>query len=68
VTRHLKRAQVPLRRRPLTADQVKTALELYASGQSLAMVGEQLGCHGNTVRLALIRAGIPRRDTHGQDR
>jgi hypothetical protein len=67
VTRHLKRAQVPRRYRPLTDDQVKTALELCAMGQSLAMVGEQLGCHGNTVRLALIRAGVARRDSHGQE-
>jgi len=68
VSRHLERVQVPRRYRPLTADQVEAAVNLYASGQSLAMVGRQLGCNANTVRLVLIRAGVPRRDSQGRER
>jgi hypothetical protein len=55
----------PLDQRP---PQIKQAKDLYAAGQSLAAVGEQLGCHANTVRLALMNAGVRMRDCHGRGR
>lgn len=59
---------IPLRNQPLSAGQVEEAISLYASGLSLARVGEKLGCHAATVRSALIRAGVATRDSHGRER
>lgn len=44
------------------------ATALYESGQSLAMVAEQLGVAPNAVRAALIKVGVEMRGTHGRIR
>jgi len=64
----LERQRVARRNRPLSPMQIDQARRLYATGQSLASVGKQLGCHANTVRLALIKVGVRMRDSHGRDR
>jgi hypothetical protein len=43
-------------------------LAIADAGLSLVSVGKQLGCDGSTVGLALQKAGVPRRNTHGRDR
>jgi len=64
----LERHRVSLRNRPLSPAQIEQARVLYATGQSLAKVGKQLGCDANTVRLALVKVGVRMRDSHGRDR
>jgi hypothetical protein len=64
--RHPEGASLQLRNRPLDEGEVSTATRLYQSGLSLARVGKRLARDTNRVRLALIRAGIPRRYTHGR--
>jgi len=63
----LERQRVPRRNRPLSPAQIEQASVLYATGQSLAKVGDQLGCDANTVRLALVRVGVRMRDCHGRE-
>ena len=63
----LERQGVALRNCPLSFVQIGQARELYAAGQSLAKVGKQLGCHPNTVRLALLRVGVRMRDCQGRE-
>lgn len=62
----LKERGVQLRNRPLDEGEVSAAIRLYQSGLSLAAVGQRLSRDPNSVRLALLRAGVPRRDTHGR--
>ena len=64
----LERQRVPRRNRPLSLAQIEQARVLYSTGQSLAKVGNQLGCDANTVRLALVRVGVRMRDCHGRER
>jgi len=64
----LERQRVPLRNRPLSPAQIEQARVLYATGQSLAKVGTQLGCDPNTVRLVLVGVGVRMRDCHGRER
>jgi DNA-binding CsgD family transcriptional regulator len=56
------------RYRALGPAEIAEATRMYASGMSLAAVGRLLGVHANTVRSALIKAGIRTRDSHGRDR
>ena len=67
VAKLLEREGVPRRRCPLAPAQIEHATELYASGLSLVSVGKRLGCDGSTVHLALRKAGVRMRDTHGRD-
>jgi hypothetical protein len=62
----LKARGVQLRNRPLDEAEVSAAIGLYQSGLSLATVGQRLARDPNSVRMALLRAGVPRRDTHGR--
>jgi len=64
----LERQGVARRNRPLSPAQIDQAIELYATGQSLANVGRQLGCDANTVRLALVKGGVRMRDCQGRER
>jgi hypothetical protein len=66
VSKLLEREGVPRRGRPLSHAQVDQATELYATGLSLVSVGKRLGCDGSTVHLALRKAGVRMRDTHGR--
>lgn len=58
VLRILESQGVTMRRQPLTAEQVSTAIELYVAGQSLQAVAVTLGCDHETVRRALLGAGL----------
>jgi hypothetical protein len=64
VTAILERRGVPIRYRSPSPDEVATAKALYADGQSLVAVGDQLGFDAGTIWRALKRAGssceIPR--------
>jgi hypothetical protein len=62
----LERRGVPRRYQSLSSAQIGKAIKQYSAGDSLATVGRSLGCDPNTVRLALIAADVPRRDTHGR--
>jgi len=67
VAKLLEREGVPRRGRPLSPAQVEQASQLYATGLSLVSVGKRLGCDGSTIHLALRKAGVRVRDTHGRD-
>ena len=54
-----------LRSRGLNADQIKEASELYVAGQSLAKLSARYGVSAETVRQALIRAGVATRARQG---
>lgn len=54
-------AGVSMRRRPLTAGQVREAAELYQSGLSLAIVSKQMKLPLESIRRALIDAGVKMR-------
>ena len=64
----LERRRVPRRNGPLSPAQIDRAKELYVTGQSLANVARQIGCQANTVRLALVKAGVRTRHCHGRER
>jgi DNA-binding CsgD family transcriptional regulator len=68
VTKHLKRVGITVRgaQRKLTPDLIELAAQLYASGKSLAQIGEHLGVDASNVHKALKRAGVKMRDTHGR--
>jgi hypothetical protein len=58
--------KVAIRNQSLGPDAIALAVDLYRTGLSLAKVGTRLSCDANTVRLALEKAGVQRRDTHGR--
>jgi DNA-binding NarL/FixJ family response regulator len=68
VAAHLDRNAVPRRQRGLTPDQAREAARLYRTGLSLARIAERHHVDPHTVRTALLRHGVPMRDTHGRDR
>jgi hypothetical protein len=68
VAKLLESKGLPPRGRPISPAQIEQATELYASGLSLVSLGTRLGYHGSTVHLALRKAGVRMRDTHGRER
>lgn len=68
VIEHLNRAEVERRPRGMSEGQVDEAVRLYASGLSLARVGERLGFSARTIRTMILRRGIKTRDPHGRER
>ena len=68
VSKLLERQGVPRRNCPLSPTQIGRATDLYAAGLSLVSVGKQLECDVRTVHLALPKAGVRMRDTHGRER
>ncbi|WP_433657889.1 helix-turn-helix domain-containing protein [Nocardia sp. CA-128927] len=54
--------------RRLTDDEIDHAVTRYQHGESLQRIGDHLGVAHTTVRSALERRGIPRRDTHSRPR
>ncbi|MFL6136695.1 MAG: helix-turn-helix domain-containing protein [Frankiaceae bacterium] len=58
----LDRHGITRRYRVLSQGQVEEAQRLYEAGQSLARLGATFGCSPNTIRRALMRAGVPMRD------
>lgn len=69
VVQHLQRAgvEIPLQLK-MTPDVLERAKRLYIAGQSLAMIGGQLGVDATTVHKAFKRAGVKMRDTHGREK
>lgn len=67
VSNHLKKAEVAIRLKVMSPNDVDLAKELYLSGLSLAAVGDRLGRAPNTIRVELIAAGVRMRDTHGKE-
>lgn len=59
---------VPMRRQGMTEEQHKEVARLYQQGDSLATVGRQLGFDAQTIRRALLGAGVRMRDSHGRER
>lgn len=64
----LKRHEVSTRQSGLSADQVRRAVQLYAQGNSLAVIGSKLGVDTGTVHNRLREQGVVMRDTHGRER
>lgn len=58
----LRANNVVVRRQPMTADQVSEAARLYESGLSLSQVAEALGVNQETLRVAVIKAGVVLRE------
>jgi len=58
----LRSAQVVVRRQSLTPEQVSEAARLYRKGLSLSQVATQLGVNQETMRVAVIRAGVALRE------
>ncbi|WP_330231191.1 hypothetical protein OHA40_01085 [Nocardia sp. NBC_00508] len=54
--------------RRLTKAEIDYAITRYRHSKSLARVGDHLGVARTTIRTALQRHGITRRDTHGRSR
>ncbi|WP_378733291.1 helix-turn-helix domain-containing protein [Nocardia brasiliensis] len=52
--------------RHLTQTEIDYAITRYQQGESLARIGNHLGVAHTTIRTALQRRGIARRDTHGR--
>lgn len=68
VTDHLNRAGVKRRPRGMSDVQINQAVQLYASGLSLARIGERLGFSARTIQSRLRGRGVRFRDTHGRER
>lgn len=68
VQRKLRAVGVRMRGSSLTPDEVERAATLYQDGLSLEKVATELRLGDGAVRNALIRAGVPLRDTHGRTR
>lgn len=58
ILRILRENSVVVRRQPLTSKQVATAKRLYESGLSLSAVAEQMSVNQETMRVAIINAGV----------
>jgi len=58
VLKLLRDREVPMRRQPLTSEQIQHATALYESGATLVKVSEQLGSPTESIRRALIEAGV----------
>lgn len=69
VTDHLNRAGVMRRLRGMSDDmEINWAVRLYASGLSLARIGERLGFSARTIQSRLRERGVCFRDAHGRER
>lgn len=58
----LRAKNVVVRRQPLTVDQVHEAADMYQSGLSLSQVAKRLDVNQETMRVAIIRAGVALRE------
>lgn len=65
---HLNRADVERRPLGMSDMQIDEAVQLYASGLSLARIGERLGFSARTIQSRLRERGVRFRDTHGRER
>ncbi|WP_299303361.1 hypothetical protein [uncultured Brachybacterium sp.] len=58
----LRANSVVVRRQPLTKQQVAEAARLYEAGSSLSQVAEVLKVNQETMRMAILKAGVVLRD------
>lgn len=63
----LRANSVVVRRQPLTQEQVNEAARLYESGLSLSQVSERLEVNQETMRVAILDAGVTLRPPTGFD-
>lgn len=63
----LRANSVVVRRQPLTAEQVSEAARLYESGLSLSQVAERVKVNQETMRVAILDAGVMLRPPTGFD-
>ena len=68
VSKHLERAGVSKRPRSMNNEQIDAAVQDYAAGQSLDMIGKHLGFDSTTVLKELRVRGVQTRDSHGRER
>ena len=68
ILRVLRDEGVPLRRRPLTRDQITLAKTLYERSQPIAAIATRLDTSYNNVRQRLIKEGVPLRARGGRYR
>ena len=66
ILRILRDARVVVRRQSLTAEQVSAATRLYESGLSLSQVAQRLDVNQETMRVAIIAAGVTLRPPTGR--
>jgi len=58
ILRILRESRVVVRRQLLTAEQVSEAADLYESGLSLSQVAKRLDVNQETMRVAILKAGV----------
>ena len=58
----LRASNVVVRRQSMTSEQVSQAARLYDSGLSLSQVAEQLNVNQETMRVAILNAGVVLRE------
>lgn len=61
----LRANSVVVRRQPLTPEQIGEAARLYESGLSLSQVAKRLGINQETMRVAIVDAGVALRQPTG---
>ncbi|BCT76429.1 hypothetical protein SCMU_22710 [Sinomonas cyclohexanicum] len=57
---------MPIRNSRVTRDDVEEAKRLYATGESVATIGEKLNYSPKTIWNQLTKAEVRMRDTHGR--
>ncbi|WP_382310476.1 helix-turn-helix domain-containing protein [Herbiconiux sp. UC225_62] len=65
ILRILRENNVVVRRQPLTGKQVTQATKLYESGLSLSKVANQMAVNQETMRVAILAAGVKLRPPTG---
>jgi DNA-binding CsgD family transcriptional regulator len=68
VSKYLKQRGVAIRLKSLGEKDVALVIEMYRAGLSTVRVAEKIGRAPNTVRAALLAAGVQMRDVHGRGR
>lgn len=66
VANHLREAGVEIRSRGLSSEQVSEAVRMYGDGWSLRQLAARYDCDYETVRQALLRAGVVLRPPTGK--
>lgn len=67
ILRILREAHVVVRRQPMTTEQVNEAAQLYEAGLSLSQVAKSLDVNQETMRTAILKAGVQIRPATGAD-
>ncbi|WP_431779122.1 helix-turn-helix domain-containing protein [Microbacterium aurantiacum] len=62
ISRILREARVVVRRQPMTPEQVSEAAQLYEAGLSLSQVPKRLEVNQETMRTAILKAGVVLRE------